>query len=200
MQTEFQQENSYVIFTVYISRPNDKSFCKPSSIMLLYAGDADLSHSWVWYEDKPGECPWRWPDIMGLENKKCWELYLLFSMLIFENNTHTIHWPTSWCLRPLWSKEKNQTDNITCNGLDQQQKVNVITHVSYQGIAVATIEADEAIASSDFLKILGISPPKMSQPGQFWSVLITLPRLIFNVWLRLCKGVQLVAYCREYFV
>ena len=27
-------------------------------------------------------------------------------------------------------------------------------------IAVATIEADEAIASSDFLKIMGISSPK----------------------------------------
>ena len=31
-------------------------------------------------------------------------------------------------------------------------------------IAVATIEADEAITSSDFLKIMGISP-KRSQPG-----------------------------------
>ena len=32
-------------------------------------------------------------------------------------------------------------------------------------IAVATTEADEAIASSDFLKIMGISPPKKSQLG-----------------------------------
>ena len=48
----------------------------------------------------------------------------------------------------------------------------------YTGIAVATTEADEAITSSDFLKIMGISPQKRSQPGGFWSVLITLPRLI----------------------
>ena len=47
-------------------------------------------------------------------------------------------------------------------------------------IAVATTEADETISSSDFLKIMGISPhpPKRSQLGSFWSVLITSPRLI----------------------
>ena len=32
-------------------------------------------------------------------------------------------------------------------------------------IAVATTEEDKAITSSDFLKIVGISPPKMSQLG-----------------------------------
>ena len=32
-------------------------------------------------------------------------------------------------------------------------------------IAVATIEADEAMASSDFLKFMGFSPLKRSQPG-----------------------------------
>ena len=40
-------------------------------------------------------------------------------------------------------------------------------------IAVATIEADEAIASSDFLKIIGISCEKgasWGDSGQFWSL------------------------------
>ena len=40
-------------------------------------------------------------------------------------------------------------------------------------IAVATTEADEAIASSDFLRIMGISPPKGTNRGdfdQFWSL------------------------------
>ena len=40
-------------------------------------------------------------------------------------------------------------------------------------IAVATTEADEAIASSDFLKIIGISSPKgadWGDSGQFWSL------------------------------
>ena len=39
-------------------------------------------------------------------------------------------------------------------------------------IAVATIEADEAIASSDFLKIMGISSQKganRGDSGHFWS-------------------------------
>ena len=35
----------------------------------------------------------------------------------------------------------------------------------YNGIAVATTEADEAIASSDFLKIMGISSPKGANRG-----------------------------------
>ena len=40
-------------------------------------------------------------------------------------------------------------------------------------IAVATTEADEAIASSNFLKIMGISPPKganRGDSGKFWSL------------------------------
>ena len=40
-------------------------------------------------------------------------------------------------------------------------------------IAVATLEADEAIASSNFLKIMGISSPKganRGDSGQFWSL------------------------------
>ena len=40
-------------------------------------------------------------------------------------------------------------------------------------IAVATIEADEAIASSDFLKFMGISPQNGANccdSGQFWSL------------------------------
>ena len=36
---------------------------------------------------------------------------------------------------------------------------------SLNTIAVATTEADEAIASSDFLKIMGISPPKGANQG-----------------------------------
>ena len=34
-------------------------------------------------------------------------------------------------------------------------------------IAVATTEADEAIASSDFLRIMGISPKKEANRGDF---------------------------------
>ena len=51
-------------------------------------------------------------------------------------------------------------------------------------IAVATIEADKAIASSDFLKIMGISPQKGAN-RRFWSVLIISPcpsDIPFNVW------------------
>ena len=44
-------------------------------------------------------------------------------------------------------------------------------------IAIATTEADEAITSSDFVKFMGIYK-KRSQPGWFWSVLITSPHLI----------------------
>ena len=45
-------------------------------------------------------------------------------------------------------------------------------------IAVATIEADEAIASSDFHKIMGISPKKGANRGDSGQFLIISPRLI----------------------
>ena len=50
-------------------------------------------------------------------------------------------------------------------------------------IAVATTEADEAIASSDFLKIMGTSPQK----GANRMILVTFDHFTssdFNVWLR----------------
>ena len=50
-------------------------------------------------------------------------------------------------------------------------------------IAVATTEADEAIASSDFLKIIGISPQK--EPTGV--ILVSFDHFAlsdFNVWLR----------------
>ena len=52
-------------------------------------------------------------------------------------------------------------------------------------IAVATTEADEAIASSDFLKIMGISPQK--EPTRV--ILVRFDHFAssdFNVWLRSC--------------
>ena len=50
-------------------------------------------------------------------------------------------------------------------------------------IAVATTGADEAIASSDFLKIMGISPKK----GATRVILVSFDHFAssdFNVWLR----------------
>ena len=57
-------------------------------------------------------------------------------------------------------------------------------------IAVATTEADEAIASSDFLKIMGISPQK--EPTGV--ILVSFDHFAlsdFNVWLRSCSD----SYC-----
>ena len=51
--------------------------------------------------------------------------------------------------------------------------VNILTLSTPSPIAVATIEADEAIASSDFLKFMGISSqkgPNRGDSGQFWSL------------------------------
>ena len=50
-------------------------------------------------------------------------------------------------------------------------------------VAVATTEADEAIASSDFLKIIGLSPQK--EPNGV--ILVSFDHFAssdFNVWLR----------------
>ena len=46
-------------------------------------------------------------------------------------------------------------------------------------MAVATIEADEAVASSVFVQIMG-TPLKHCWSGSFWSFLVTLPRLILR--------------------
>ena len=49
----------------------------------------------------------------------------------------------------------------------------IVIFLTLSLIDVATIEADEAIASSDCLKIMGISPPKganRGDSGQFWSL------------------------------
>ena len=59
-----------------------------------------------------------------------------------------------------------EISSIICPGIGEKSSWNS------QIIAVATIEADEAIASSDFLKIMGISPKKRASwgdSGQFWS-------------------------------
>ena len=54
-------------------------------------------------------------------------------------------------------------------------------------MAAATTEADEAIASSGFVQIMGI-PLKKLLAGTFWSFLVTSPRLILR------SGYGLVTY------
>ena len=74
--------------------------------------------------------------------------------------------------------------NIAHNwGRLSQSEASLLSVKIQDGIAIATTEASEAIASSDFLKIMGISPPEGANRGdsdQFWSL-----RLVdFNVWLQ----------------
>ena len=49
--------------------------------------------------------------------------------------------------------------------------------------AIATIEADEAIASSDFLKIMGF-PPQKEPTGVILVSFYHFALSDFNVWLR----------------
>ena len=68
-------------------------------------------------------------------------------------------------------------------------------------IAVATTEADEAITSSDFLKIMGISFQKganWGDSGQFWS-LVHFASSDFNVWLRSYQPLKQCEICMENF-
>ena len=50
----------------------------------------------------------------------------------------------------------------------------------FHPMAVATIEADEAVASSVFVQIMGTSLKKTCWSGSFWSFLVTSPRLILR--------------------
>ena len=56
-----------------------------------------------------------------------------------------------------------------------------------QDIAVATIEADVAIASSDFLKIM-VFPSKKEPTGVFLVSFDHFASSDFNVWLLSCKS------------